>query len=302
MKWVKHNPIVIVCICVFVVLSTAGGWFVQNAMRKLGGVEDSLREKHDQLEQMRGSKPYPSEENVALLQKDRQRITEQYEALCAAVGKSEVSLPDKLDPFFFQQSLYQKWGQLQQSAMNAGVKLPDKFTFGFSRYLDSAPCTDAKGDDCTRRLRLLMKQLLAVEKITDLLISNNVEDIRSVRCAEVEPKPGLDTLGPVADREPSSLYETLPFEFQFGCSTTSLREVLNGLSHSDSLFVIRSLTASTEMAEISAPTSSAANPLFVSSSERSLAAASSQATTGRRRLVVTIRLDLAEFPQSRRGK
>lgn len=246
MKWVKQNLIVIVSLCIFIVLLGAVCWLAKAADGKLADVKDNLDKKRATLEEMRANKPYPSKENADLLRKDRERLAKQYEALCAAVSKSEVKVPDKLDPIIFQQSLYKKWDRLQQSATEAGVKLPEKFAFGFSRYFEVAPCADAKGDDCARRLRLLMKELLVVEKVTDLLIGNRVENILAIRRCEVEEKPGQDTFGAVPKREPSSVYETLPFEFQFGCGTSNLREVLNGLSHSEYLFIIRSLKVSTE--------------------------------------------------------
>ena len=303
MKWVKHNLILVVSACIFVVFLAAGGFLVKNAIGKLKGVEDKLADKRKTLEQMRANKPYPSKENVDLLQKDLQRFTKQYEALRDAAGKGDFRAPDKLDPttfpIMFQRLLYQKWDRLQQSAASANVKLPERFTFGFGRYLSAAPCTDAKGDECARRARLLMKELLAVEKVTDVLISSGVDDIRVVRRAEVEPNPGPDTLGALAGQNPASLYETLPLEFQFDCTLTGLREVLNGLLHSEYLFIIRSLTVSTETVQEQSPFATAINPLFIPSSARS---ASSPTANLRHRLVVAIRIDLAEFLQPQKGK
>ena len=299
MKWVKHNLILVVFACIFVVFLAACGFLVYNAIGKLGSAKLDLDEKRKTLEQMRANKPYPSKENVDLLQKDLQRFTKQYEALRDAAGKGELRVPDKLNPTVFEQLLYQKWDRLQQSAASANVKLPERFTFGFGRYLSAAPCTDAKGDECARRARLLMKELLAVEKVTDVLISSGVEDIRVVRRAEVEPNPGPDTLGALAGQNPASLYETLPLEFQFDCTLTGLREVLNGLLHSEYLFIIRSLTVSTETVQEQSPFATAINPLFIPSSARS---ASSPTANLRHRLVVAIRIDLAEFLQPQKGK
>ncbi|MGD0017047.1 MAG: hypothetical protein ABSC38_06000 [Verrucomicrobiia bacterium] len=299
MKWVKHNLILVVSACIFVAFLAAGGFLVKNAIGKLKDMEANLSANRTLLEQMHANKPYPSKENVELLQKDLQRFTKQYEALRDAIGKGELKVPDKLDPIVFQQSLYQKWDRLQQSAASANIKLPERFTFGFGRYLNAAPCTDAKGDECARRLRLLMTELLATEKITDVLIRSGVEDIRAVRRAEVEPNPGPDTLGALPERNPASLYETLPFEFQFDCTLTGLREVLNGLLHSEYLFIIRSLTVSTETAQEQAPVATAVNPLFTPPSAQST---SSPTTTLRHRLAVTIRIDLAEFLQPQKGK
>jgi hypothetical protein len=299
MKWVKQNLIVIVPLCIFIVFLVGSGWLAQDATRKLGAVEADLSAKRTTLDQMRGSKPYPSKENFDLLQKDAQRFTGQYEVLGDAASKGVVRVPDKLDLIVFQQSLYQTWDRLQQSAVSANVKLPERFTFGFNRYLNAAPCADAKADECAQRLRLLMKELLVVEKVTDLLISNRVESIRAVRRAEAEPNPGPDSLGAVATPEPSSLYTTLPFEFQFGCDTASLRGVLNGLSQSEHLFIIRSLTVSTELVQVQPPAGSAVNPFSMSSSARS--STSLPATIMRRRLAVTVRLDLVEFPQPQKG-
>jgi hypothetical protein len=294
MKWVKQNLIVIVSLCIFFVVLTAVCWLAHNVTGKLRGVEDGLAAKRTTLEEMRGNKPYPSTENANLLRKDRERLTKQYETLRDAVSKSEVKVPDRPDPIVFQRSLYQTWDRLQQSAANAGVGLPEKFTFGFSHYLNAAPCADAKGDECARRLRLLLKELLVVEKVTDILISNRVENILVVRRAEVEQNPGPDTLGAVTERESSSIYETLPFEFQFSCGTPNLREVLNGLSHSEYLFIIRSLTVSTEIIQGQSAATPAVNPLFA-------ATMNSPSTTTRRRLVVTVDLALAEFRQSQKS-
>ena len=303
MKWVKQNLTVIISLCVFVGLLAAGGWLVWDARGKLNGVEADLVAKRATLEQMRGNKPYPSKENADLLQKDRERLTEQYEVLRASVSKSEVKVSDKLDPIVFQQSLFQKRERWRQAAMDAGIKLPERFAFGFSRYFEVAPCAEAKGDDCARRLRLLMKELLVVEKVTDLLITNQVASILAIRRPEVEATPSQDTLGPVSERAPSSVYEMLPFEFQFSCGTSNLREVLNGLSRSKYLFIVRSLTVSTEVIQEQATAVPAANPLFASPSAQStLAAMNSPGRNTRRRLLVTVYLALAEFPQSQKGK
>jgi hypothetical protein len=301
MKWVKQNLIVIVSVCIFVVLLAAVCWLAQSAIGKLKGVEADLDTKRTKLEGMRGGKPYPSKENAELLRKDRERLAKQYEALRAAVSKSEIKVPDRLDPIVFQQSLYQKWDGWRRSATDAGIKLPDKFAFGFSRYFEVAPCADVKGDDCARRLRLLMKELLIVERVTDLLITNRVENILGIRRPEVEGNPSADTLGVVSGKESSSGYEALPFEFRFSCGTENLREVLNGLSHSEYLFIVRSLTVSSEIVQDQSPAVAAVNPLFVAPAAQSLGAASSTTRSARRRLVVTIYLASAEFPKSQKG-
>ena len=303
MKWVKQNLVTIIFIFAFVLFSAAVGWLAQYSIGKLKSMEANLDAGHTTLEQLRGSKPYPSKENVDLLQKELQNFTKQYEMLRAAMSRGKVSLPGKLDPIMFQQALYQKWGRLQQSAVRANVKLPEKFAFGFGRYLNTTPCADAKGDECDRRLQLLMKELLVMENVTDLLISNHVESIRGIRRAEVEPgNLSADVLGMAKAPEPSSLYEILPFEFQFVCNTTSLREVVNALSRFEYLFVVRSLTVSTETIQEQVSPGPAVNPFFAAPSARSLATTSSQATIMHRSLVVIIRLDLVEFPQPRKDK
>lgn len=300
MKWVKQNLIIIVSLSIFLVLLATVCWFAHDVTRKLSGVEEELAAKRATFEGMLNSRPYPSKENADLLRKDRERLVKQYMVLRDAVGKSEVGVPDKLDPILFQQLLYQKWDGWKRSAADAGIKLPEKFAFGFSRYFEVAPCAgDTKGGDCARRLRLLTKELLVIDKVVCILASNRVENILAVRRAEVEQNPGLDTLGAVAEREQSSVYETLPFQFQFTCSTVNLREVLNGLSRSEYLFIIRSLTVSTEYVQQERPAANpAVNPLFALSSAQS---STTMTTSTRRRLLVTVDLALAEFPQSQKS-
>ena len=84
---------------------------------------------------------------------------------------------------------------------------------------------------------------------TELLINNHVEEIKQVRRVEVEPaaeggmsRAGGDSLDLTINEDPKALYRTLPFEFQFNCSTEALRNFLNALSQSDWFFAVRRIT------------------------------------------------------------
>src|ERR1035438_8626428 len=141
---------------------------------------------------------------------------------------------------------------------------------------------------------LLVKQLRAIEKISTLLIESHVDDIDQIRRSEVEPTSGSDTLDVPIGNDPKVLYQTLPFEFQFHCTPEALRDFLNSLTKSDWFFAVRKVQVIGEPpppAEkpAAAPPGGTPVPAVVSAPKRT-------------RLVVTVRVDLIEFPGKTAGK
>ena len=154
--------------------------------------------------------------------------------------------------------------------------------------------SDLSEEDTKRVVTLLVKQLRAIEKISTLLIESHVDDIDQIRRSEVEPTSGSDTLDVPIGNDPKVLYQTLPFEFQFHCTSEALRDFLNSLTKSDWFFAVRKVQVIGEPpppAEkpAAAPPGGTPVPAVVSAPKRT-------------RLVVTVRVDLIEFPGKTAGK
>lgn len=292
-KWLKQNAMLLGLGAVFALVLGGLIWLQQQAAGKRQEIDNQLAEQMSELDHLRAMKPAPSRENIEILKQSRQQLDRLYKDLIAAVGDSQIQTQEVVRPVGFLQSMSSRFARLRQSAETAGVKLPEGFAFGFSRYAGPTPTLPARGlsDEETRKvLTQLMKQLRAIEKVSELLIESRVDEITQIRRAEVEPgSPSQDALEVPITTDPKGLYDTLPFEFQFAGTTQALRNFLNNLSKSEWFFAVRRAQITGE-----APPAATGAPGSASSSEA--------AAARRTRLAVTIRIDLIEFPQKPAAK
>jgi hypothetical protein len=275
-KWIKANLTVVIAVGVFVVLMAALVWLQHRSWAQTSLIESDLEGKRSDLDRLLGAKPFPSRENVEVVRKDRERLVEQYQALTQTVSRSSIEVPE-MRPVGFSQLMARVTDRLRRAASAASVKTPDNFAFGFDHYVATLPCRNLPEDQCKQVLELLVRQLMAVERLGELLIRNRVKEIKAIRRADVEPGgSGTESLTTPVNRDPNALYQTLPFEIEFVCNTESLRAFLNELSKSDWFFAVRTLKIDAE-----SKGSTSGGPGSASASDR---------------LIVTMRISLIEFP------
>lgn len=271
-KWIKQNLSLVIALGAFVLLLAVLVWLQRQSSARTSQIESELETQRARLYQILGNKPFPSRDNIEVLRHDRERLVEQYQSLTQTVSRSSVPVPE-MRPIEFSQLLARTIDRLRREAGSARVATPDNFAFGFERYIATLPCRNLPADRCREVLGLLTRQLLAVERLSDLLTRNRVQEIKQIKRVEVEPGTSAsDTMvAPIAN-DPNALYRTLPFDIEFTCTTSSLRAFLNELSKSEWFFAVRSLNIDSESK--SAETGSAA---------------------GSDRLAVTMSLSLVEF-------
>ena len=290
-KWLKQNAVILGFLAAFIVVLGGLIWLQQQAAGKRQEIDSALEEQSSELSHLHAMKPSPSRENSEIIRQDREQIDRLYSNLLAAVSQNQIQTQEVVRPVGFLQLMALKFAHLRQSAETAGVKLPEGFAFGFSRYAGIPPTLPARNlsDEETKQvLGQLTKQLLAIEKLSELLIESRVDEIAQIQRAEVEPgSSGADAFSVPISTDPKGLYETLPFEFRFTCTTTALRTLLNKLSQSEWFFAVRHVQVTGE-----APTTSAGDQ------GGSGGASPAGTTAGPRRspLHVTARVDLVEFP------
>ena len=286
-KWLKQNAVLLVCVTAFLLVVGALVWLQQGAASRVAEIDNLMAEQVSQLNHLRELKPPPSRENIEVAKQNRQQLEQLYKDLLSVVSRSQIQTQEVVRPVGFLQLLAQRFAQLRQNADKAGLKLPENFAFGFSRYAGPPPTLPARGlseQETTNVLVQLTKQLAAIEKVSDLLIRSRPDEIGAIRRAEVEPgSPSADALDIPISHDARGLYEILPFEFRFTCTTDSLRTFLNSLSKSEWLFAVRSVQV---MGEPPAPPTAAGEPT----------AAEIAANAKRTVLNVTVRVDLIEFP------
>lgn len=286
-KWLKQNAVLLGFLTAFLLLVGALVWLQQRAAAKVEQNEGLLAEQVSQLNHLGEMKPPPSRENIETAKQSRQELEHLYSDLLGMVARSQIRTQEVVQPGQFLQLMASKFAHLRQNLEKTGVKVPDGFAFGFSRYVGPSSAPPTKGlseQETTNVLTQLTKQSDAIEKISDLLIQSRPDEITQIRRAEVEPgSPSQDAMDIPISNDPKGLYEMLPFEFRFICTTEALRTFLNSLSTSEWFFAVRSVHI---MGEPPAPPTGTGE---VSSAET---------TAGAKRTVlnVTVRIDLIEFP------
>lgn len=267
-RWLKQNLTLALAGVVFVALLGGLIWLEHRATSAQNAVQEELESQQARLAQLQGLAPYPSQDNIKVVQTDHAQLQRLHAKLQQAVTQKQVNPPDAKSPIAFAQYLRRTVDSLEDQAQRGGLIVPTDFKFGFSQYASTLPCRSpgVKADDC---LQLLGKQLLIVERLTMLLISSQVYELNHIHRTEVEPGAGADALASPPARSAKSLHEVTPFDLQFTCTPDALQTFINSVSQADMFFVIRNLKAEAQ---------TAAKP------------------GEQRRLVVNMRLDVIEFP------
>ena len=298
-RWLKENLVTIIFLAGAALLIGGTVYFERQAAASKEQVEAELADQVRLLDELRKSTPPLSAENVQALKNDREQLEELYKSLQNAIGHSTIEPPKMKDEIEFGQLMRRTITQLEDLAVKNHVKIPDGFAFGFSRYGSATPypCRNppVPTNECQRILGLLTKQLLVTEKLTQLAIDSGIEEITAIRRPEVEQTGatgggGTDALAATIEDDPKALHHTYPFEIQFACGAKPLQRFLNALSKADWFFAVKKLDVNTETL-----TGSAAAPTPVRS-----VATTTPATPEKpaeiKRLLVTARIDLIEFP------
>ena len=291
----KRHSVLLVFVTLFVAVLGAIIWLERNASDDESRIEADLADQQQQLRELQGHNPYPSSENIKALKQDREQLAALYGALqhqLAGDTVPEAPLDNEID---FSQRLRVTLQELSDAASRANVTTPADFAYGFSRYVATFPCRNppARPEDCRRILVLLAKQLAVVEKLGLMAITNGVEGITEIHRTEVEPgPPSADALPVAVVHDPRALYDSMPFEMQIVCNTRALQAFLNSLSQSDWFFAVKTLKIASE----SVP--GAISPSAITYTPGQPAPVP-QKSPARTHLVVTLRIDLVEFPNFR---
>ena len=291
LRWFRNHLISLIGGTVFIVLLAGMIWFLHDAYTQQDSVLEELSAQNSSLEGLRGEKTFPSKENLELLKQDRGNIQKLYDDMRESATHPPLHGPELIRDVDFRKFQEATINRLAKAAAAQSIRAPEMF--GFSRYDANFPCRNprAADDECRHLLALLSKQLVTVEKLVNLMITNKVEEILAIRRTEVEPgEISADALNVPINNNSNSLYQTYPFELQFVCDTPVLRDLLNGLMQTDGLFVIRALkidSTAVRLKSLDMPSEPGA-PTAVKPAEPA-------GEVRTRRLNVTLRVDLVEF-------
>lgn len=316
LKFIKENLLLGLFVTGFVALIGTGFWYQRRTAAHLQETDTELAKQRANLEKYRKATPFPSRENLETLRNSSKQAADLFSQITALAGKSIVEIPE-YRPIQWQQNMTKTLDRLLRECDSNKIRTPLDFRFGFSRYSNRLPCggrgMQPESKECQAILAQLSKQLILIEHLTNLLITNQVEELRSIRRTEVESgETGFDALA-TGSTEPSTaakdsqpLYRTMPFELTFVCTTDGtnhtggLRGILNDLMQSPYFLAVRGFKVESETIE-EQRTGSGGTVIAQSLSPTSppaLIPLVSDLAARRNRLVVTLNIELTEFTTS----
>ncbi len=246
----------------FVVTAGLGGAFWYWAAGELDAARSAREQAATKLTAMDRRAILPVQQNLDALTAKNDEFKALLDAAMPKLTASNKSFSDVvtgwqdgrpsagLSPDAWKRLMNDKRQALDKLAAENRVKLPDNFYYGFSRY--RLPNPDAQA---TPQLGV---QLVAIDRLANLLIQSRVESIRGIRRVYFEeparvgaPAPaGEESLSGAIIEDPLKLYSVYPFELTFRCTTPQLARLVNGITAAPELFIIRFIQVENEVTDV----------------------------------------------------
>jgi hypothetical protein len=242
----KLSKFDITMIVVFVAIGLLGGgaWYYLSTL--LSSAQEGVTAAKADFDKYSSKEVYlPTTANQKILETNIDLMKGQLEPLIHSKLQPDnsklISIANK-DTLAWKHDLDAEVLRLNTAAKLHGVKVPNNFYYGFSHYLSVNPMEE--------KTAVLSKQLLAIEQIADILINAPVKGIQAVRRTYEEDAPSTTSggngsrtdesfLSGNAIEAPGGAYISYPFEIEFEATTDSLRKIINDLTQSPYVFVVR---------------------------------------------------------------
>jgi hypothetical protein len=277
-RWLKQNLGMVLFGLLFLGALGGLGWQLRKAVDEQKNVELDLSAQDQTLRGLQSERPYPSQENIQKIKNDIEKVRALEVRLQQHLAKKLVPLPQEQSEVDFTAFLTRSVDSLSMLAFNT-IIVPQNYKFGFSRYEAAIPCKEP-GVNKQECMELLGKQIYITEHLIKLMITNKISHLDYIHRAEAEPGSSADSLGVPVTGDQRSLYITIPFEIRFQSGPDEFQAFVNSLTHSEWLFAIRQMKVD------------------VVGSVAPMAALTPE-TAKDRKVSVTMRLDVIEFPQYR---
>jgi hypothetical protein len=140
--------------------------------------ESALSVSKGQLEYLYSRNPFPSEQNLAIENKNLGALRHELNQLAAAMSRGQVEAVEQ-SPAKFVTQFWEVRKALLAKAHEAGVKVADTFDFGFGRHMTG---TLPAAKDVAR----LTQQLRIVETLCAVLTGARITELRGIGREEFE--------------------------------------------------------------------------------------------------------------------
>ncbi len=178
MKIKKYLPL-IVAGCIVVLLLAVEVFLLVRLQSRHASIRRDLSTADSNIRSLARRDPFPSEENVEILQSNLESMTDQLEELQAWMMEGQIDFQELRVPNDFMIKLASDLRDLRARASAHGVQIPADFYFSFRRY--------AEGDmPAMRHVGRLSRQLQMIGAICDILFQGRVQSIESITRQEFD--------------------------------------------------------------------------------------------------------------------
>ncbi|MDP9290947.1 MAG: Amuc_1100 family pilus-like protein [Verrucomicrobiota bacterium] len=235
MNWARENRFlavfggaVLVClIALSVLLFLAHG--------RYAAVSEQYEAQSREFLRLENLAPYPSAENLAKLQEQKQAYLARIAALQARLAETEFPI-EPMTPEQFQDRLRSTVSDITNRAEELHVKLPPKFYLGFDRYQTEPPRGEAAAP--------LGRQLKAIELVINTLIESRSDALLSIKRTPLPEEGGAPARptparpGAPAAAPKSDLVARYPFDIGFVAEQSRFRKIFNEIVSTRRQFLI----------------------------------------------------------------
>ncbi len=243
MNWFRQNRFLGVFLAALALATIVSVYFLLHEKGTAEEAEARLEATIAELNRLRGSAPFPSNEN---LRKTKTQTDSYRNSLLALEGelKSRIFPKPPLQPNEFQALLRQAATSVIDRARASKVQLPENFNLGFDEYATSLP----NGVAAPR----LGRQLRAIEWLANTAIDAHVDALQSLTRSPLPEERAAPTPAPGgkgrAAQTPKAAGDSLPIvdwtpvDLAFSGSPAAARRVFNQIAAAkEQTYVIRTL-------------------------------------------------------------
>ncbi len=240
MSWFNENKF----LAIFggVVLVGAGflGYMAMGASSKYDEAQTKFKDASDKLKGLYGAQTYPMDDNVKEYAARQQQIKGQIDQLQKVLSAMKIRIDttaDNITPNIFQDRLKETVAKVVGKAGEREDILPKDYYMGFERYKDKPP-------QSTAAAVALLKELRAIELVTDLLLSAKQVEIKKFSRDELKEENGRGEAATEkkGEKKEKKLVHKSSFSVDFVTTEAHFHDVVNGLAgNKEQLFVIRNL-------------------------------------------------------------
>lgn len=259
----KSHPFFYTSLLLIGTITAGEAWLVFSQRSQAAKLSADIAQKQEALQAFSRQQPFPSKENVALVETDRQeaeKTRDEIRKLLRATSDTATRLASAAVPASSTDAYFDIANYVERTrevAQKAGVGLPVENRLGFSLYASTGPEKDL--------IPLVFQQRQFAEYLMEVLINAHPREILSLQrerpltAAQKQQAADASASGqsfsggnaaeggdyfvidPRTSARVPGFVETTPFRLSFVGITGSLRSVLNELAKFDLPVVVRSV-------------------------------------------------------------